>query len=300
MNFDKIVGVCEKHGIKPLYNEKLSDYTTFHIGGACDLLAKPNSAGCAAELISVCRGEAVPYYIFGRGSNVLVSDEGLRGVVIVLSADFSEVSVDGCTLICEAGATLHKICGIARSASLAGMEFAFGIPGTVGGALCMNAGAYGGEMSDIAVSARCLDANGVIVELTREQMCLEYRNSVFLREGLIVLSVTIQLKKGNPAEISERMNMLMEKRRANQPLEYASAGSTFKRPDGDFAARLIEASGLKGVSCGDAEVSSKHSGFIVNKGNASFADVMSVVNEVKKRVYDDSGIMLECEMRIYE
>lgn len=286
--------------MKPLYNEKLSDYTTFKIGGCCDVLVKPDSAESAAAVITACRNESIPYYVLGKGSNVLVSDSGINGVVVVLSSDFGDISVNGCNITCQAGASLHRVCAAARENSLAGLEFAYGIPGTVGGALCMNAGAYGGEMNDVIISARCLDENGNIITLTCDEMQLEYRNSVFLKKGYIVLSATLGLKAGNRAEICEKMNTLMEKRRASQPLEYASAGSTFKRPVGDYAARLIEASGLKGASCGDAEVSVKHSGFVINRGRASFDDVMNVVNTVKSKVYENSGIMLECEMRIIE
>lgn len=300
MNLDIIAELCDKNGSIYSYNEKMSDYSTFRIGGPCDILVKPNSADSAAEIINACRREKIPYYIFGKGSNILVSAKGLKGVVIILSSEYSDIKVEGDTLICQSGASLRKIAALARDNSLTGMEFAHGIPGTVGGALCMNAGAYGGEMKDIVVSADYLDENGNIVGIGHDDMMLSYRDSIFLKKDYIVLSVVIRLKKGNAEEISKKMNELMDKRRKSQPLEYASAGSTFKRPEGDFAARLIDAGGLKGFSCGDAEVSTKHSGFVVNKGNATFNDVMTVIDGVKKKVYEDSGVMLECEVRIFE
>ena len=193
-----------------------------------------------------------------------------------------------------------QACRVALDNSLTGLEFAFGIPGSVGGALYMNAGAYGGEMKDVTVSCRYIDENGEIRVMRAEEMELSYRHSVFEENGGIVASVTLKLKKGEKADISAKMNELMSRRREKQPLELPSAGSTFKRPEGDFAARLIEAAGLKGFSVGDAAVSEKHSGFVVNKGGAVFSDVIRLIEAVKERVYAQSGIMLECEVRIWE
>lgn len=295
--FEQLAHSC---GAELYRDEPLKKYTSFHIGGAADLLIKPNSAECISQAVGLCREKNIPYYLLGRGSNVLISDNGLRGVVIVISDSFSKITVSGEQIICEAGAGLHKICTAARDNSLTGLEFAYGIPGTVGGAIYMNAGAYGGEMKDVVEYCEFLDENGAVRRLTADELDLSYRHSVFTNRSCVILRVALKLKKGDMAAISERMNELMSKRKANQPLEYPSAGSTFKRPAGDFAARLIEAGGLKGFTCGGAQVSEKHSGFVVNKENASFADVMGVINAVKEKVYADSGIMLECEVQILE
>ena len=201
---------------------------------------------------------------------------------------------------CEAGASLAAVCNVALENSLTGLEFAYGIPGSVGGAVFMNAGAYGGEMKDVLLSCRYIDENGKIKELPLEKMELSYRHSFFSERELCITSVKMRLQKGERDKIKDRMDTLMERRRDKQPLEYPSAGSTFKRPEGDFAARLIEVCGLKGTSCGGAEVSTKHSGFVINKGNATFKDVMGVVDTVKQKVKEQTGVTLECEVLIME
>ena len=292
--------LCSKRNIELIENASLSEYTSFEIGGKGDFLVKPDSFGSLRDVILYCRENNVKYYILGKGSNVLVSDNGLKGVVIVLSTPFSRIvpSEDG--IYCEAGASLTKICTYAREKELTGLEFAYGIPGSVGGALFMNAGAYGGEMKDVVVSCDYLDENLEIKTMYAEEMKLSYRHSVFCEKNYIILGVLFKLEKGNKAEITAKMSELMEKRRSKQPLEYPSAGSTFKRPEGDFAARLIEVSGLKGYTCGGAQVSEKHSGFVINKGGATFDDVINVVNAVKEKVHKDSGVMLECEILILE
>ena len=269
------------------------------IGFLLDILVKPNSADCLKDILKICRENGINYYILGRGSNVLISDKGLKGAVILLSSDFSEIrQPDDCRIICAAGASLTKVCAFARDNSLTGLEFAYGIPGSVGGALYMNAGAYGGEMKDVVESCFYLDENFELKEMSASEMELSYRHSVFSGKNYVITAVCFKLQKGDKAEISAKMSELMEKRRSKQPLEYPSAGSTFKRPEGDFAARLIEASGLKGYTCGGAQVSEKHSGFVINKDNASFEDVMNVIKGVKDKVYADSGVMLECEVLI--
>lgn len=300
LDYSEIEQLALKHGAEFRRNEPLSKYTSFRIGGNADAVIKPNSAECAAETINYCRENGVPYYLLGRGSNVLISDKGLRGLVIIISDAFSGISADGERLICDAGASLHKICIATKELSLSGLEFAYGIPGTVGGALYMNAGAYGGEMKDVVEYCDFLDESGNVRRLSAQELDLSYRHSFFTGKNCVILRVALKLKKGDRNAVAEKMSELIGKRRNSQPLDYPSAGSTFKRPEGDFAARLIEASGLKGYSCGDAEVSTKHSGFVINKGNASFSDVMSVINGVKEKVYGDSGIMLECEVLILE
>lgn len=301
MNYNCIKEICEKYGVEFLFDEPLLKYTSFEIGGKCDMLVKPDSADCISEILKCCRNNAIKYYILGKGSNVLVSDSGLKGVVIVISQAFSKVQLeDDDYIYCDAGASLTKVCTFAKENSLTGLEFAYGIPGSVGGALYMNAGAYGGEIKDVVESCLYIDDDLKVSEMKADEMELSYRHSIFCEKNYVILGVRFKLEKGDKAEITEKMSELMEKRRSKQPLEYPSAGSTFKRPEGDFAGRLIEASGLKGFTVGGAQVSEKHSGFVINKGGATCADVLGVVSAVKEKVYADSGVMLECEIRILE
>ena len=295
-----LINAAEKYGAAVLMNEPMKSHTSFCIGGPCDIMIKINCEALLCELIKLCSENSVKYYIVGRGSNILVSDEGLRGAVLLIGKDFGSVRVKGDIIECEAGASLAAICNVALENSLTGLEFAYGIPGSVGGAVFMNAGAYGGEMKDVLVSCRYIDENGKIKELPLEKMELSYRHSFFSERELCITSVKMRLQKGERDKIKDRMDTLMERRRDKQPLEYPSAGSTFKRPEGDFAARLIEVCGLKGTSCGGAEVSTKHSGFVINKGNATFKDVMGVVDTVKQKVKEQTGVTLECEVLIME
>lgn len=300
MNYDTISGIAEKYGAKILYNESIAEFTSFRIGGCCDVIVMPNSADCLKDLVTECRAKGIKYYILGKCTNVLISGNGLRGVVIVIDGDYSEVRRDGNALICEAGATLTKICSEARKESLSGLEFAYGIPGSAGGALYMNAGAYGGEMKDVVLYCDYLDEDGTVKRMYRDEMRLCYRHSAFTGTDKVILSVCFRLTEGNSDDIAELMNDTMNKRREKQPLEYPSAGSTFKRPDGYFAAKLIEDSGLKGYTVGGAQVSEKHCGFVVNKGNASYDDVIQITEDIRKRVFADSGVMLEREILIVE
>ena len=295
-----LINAAEKYGAAVLMNEPMKSHTSFCIGGPCDIMIKINCEALLCELIKLCSENSVKYYIVGRGSNILVSDEGLRGAVLLIGKDFGSVRVKGDIIECEAGASLAAICNVALENSLTGLEFAYGIPGSVGGAVFMNAGAYGGEMKDVLLSCRYIDENGKIKELPLEKMELSYRHSFFSERELCITSVKMRLQKGERDKIKDRMDTLMERRRDKQPLEYPSAGSTFKRPEGDFAARLIEVCGLKGTSCGGAEVSTKHSGFVINKGNATFKDVMGVVDTVKQKVKEQTGVTLECEVLIME
>lgn len=295
-----LINAAEKYGAAVLMNEPMKSHTSFCIGGPCDIMIKINCEALLCELIKLCSENSVKYYIVGRGSNILVSDEGLRGAVLLIGKDFGSVRVKGDIIECEAGASLAAVCNVALENSLTGLEFAYGIPGSVGGAVFMNAGAYGGEMKDVLVSCRYIDENGKIKELPLEKMELSYRHSFFSERELCITSVKMRLQKGERDKIKDRMDTLMERRRDKQPLEYPSAGSTFKRPEGDFAARLIEVCGLKGTSCGGAEVSTKHSGFVINKGNATFKDVMGVVDTVKQKVKEQTGVTLECEVLIME
>ena len=277
-------------------NAVLKDHTTFKIGGKCDLLVKLNGEESFLKLIPLAESLGVPYYIFGKGSNLIVDSAGITGVVFVSGSLFSNVSIKNeNTLICSAGTPLLQICNFALEHSLSGLEFAYGIPGTLGGAVFMNAGAYGGEMKDVVTSVRAMDRSGNIKEYSPEQLDFSYRHSRFSQSGEIILSAEISLQKGDKDEIKGKMDELMEKRRSKQPLEFPSAGSTFKRPEGSYASLLIEQCGLKGVHVGDAEVSEKHSGFIINKGNADFSQLMELIEIVKKTVKEKTGYELECE-----
>lgn len=289
-----------KYGAAVLKHEPMKNHTSFKIGGECDIMIKINCEALLCELMRQCTENSINYYIIGRGSNILVSDKGLRGAVLLIGSDFATAHVDGDIIECKAGASLSAVCQLALQNSLTGLEFAYGIPGSVGGAVYMNAGAYGGEMKDVVVSCKYINERGEIKVLPLEKMDLSYRHSIFSELGYCIVSVKFRLQKGDKMKIKERMDTLMERRREKQPLEYPSAGSTFKRPEGDYAARLIEACGLKGVGCGGAEVSTKHSGFVINKSNATFDDVMGVVGIVKQRVKEQTGVSLECEVLIME
>ncbi|MBP3855977.1 MAG: UDP-N-acetylmuramate dehydrogenase [Ruminiclostridium sp.] len=300
MGYEAIAGIADRYGAKTLFDESIAEYTSFRIGGKCDVIVMPNSADCIKELVSYCKQTGTKYYILGKCTNVLISDSGLRGVVIIIDGDYSGVRREGNRLICEAGASLTKICGAARNEGLTGLEFAYGIPGSAGGALYMNAGAYGGEMKDVIVYCDYLDSDGSVKRMNRDEMELSYRHSVFCGTDKIILSVCFELTDGDKEKIADDMNAIMNKRRDKQPLEYPSAGSTFKRPEGYFAAKLIEDSGLKGFTVGGAQVSEKHSGFVINKGGATCEDVKRLIDEVKKKVLEDSGVALECEILLTE
>ena len=270
------------------------------IGGACDLLVKTADEKQLLTVLRLCRSENIPHFILGRGSNLLVSSAGWRGAVILLSGEKPEVEARGNSLTAWAGVPLYALCSAALEHSLTGLEFAYGIPGSLGGALYMNAGAYGGEMKDVVTSCRYVGGDGEIHEMSAAEMQLTYRHSVFSGSSMVITSVTMELVPGDKAEIKSRMEELMQRRRDKQPLNFPSCGSTFKRPDGYFAAALIEECGLKGFTIGGAQVSEKHSGFVINRGHATFEDVMAVVNEVKRVVLEKKGVELECEMLILQ
>lgn len=300
MNYALIENLCRNNGIKYSVNEPLKLHTTMKIGGECDMLVCPKCEDDLSEVIRLCRRENIPYFVLGRGSNVLASSRGYRGCIISMCDTVARIETTGCTLTATAGAGLSAVCRAALANSLTGLEFAAGIPGSVGGALYMNAGAYGGEMKDVVKSCRYIDENGNIGEMEVQDMQLAYRRSFFTGKSWVITSVTMELKKGDESEIRSRMNELMQKRRDKQPLEYPSCGSTFKRPEGFFAAALIEECGLKGCTIGGAQVSEKHSGFVINRGDATFEDVMALVEHIKKTVLRQKGVALECEMMILE
>lgn len=281
------------------YTEKdavLKDYTTFKIGGRCDLLVKLNGEDSFIKLIPLAERLGVPYYIFGKGSNLIVDSDGITGVVFVSGKDYAEIKlIDETTIYCTAGASLSTLCKFALENELTGLEFAYGIPGSLGGAIFMNAGAYGGEMKDVVTGVKVMNVAGAISEYTADKLDFSYRHSRFTESGEIILSAVVKLEKGDEKQIKAQMNDLMERRCSKQPLEYPSAGSTFKRPEGSYASMLIDQCGLKGVHVGDAEVSTKHSGFIINKGNADFSQLMELIKIVKDTVKEKTGYILECE-----
>ncbi len=285
--------------VKIVENEPMSAHTTFRIGGPARYYMIPENAGQVSKCMGFAMKMELPYVIVGKGSNVLFSDEGYPGVVIEVGRSMAdiEVSEDG-HIRAGAGAGLGALAAAAAKQSLSGLEFASGIPGTVGGAVVMNAGAYGGEIKDCIKSAKVLDKEGAVLELSRDEMELGYRSSVIQRKGYIVTEAVFQLHKGNKEQILGRMSELNAKRREKQPLDYPSAGSTFKRSEGYFAGKLIEDAGLRGFQVGDAQVSEKHCGFVINRGKATAADVIGLMEEVQKRVLETSGVRLEPEVKI--
>ncbi|MDE7193937.1 MAG: UDP-N-acetylmuramate dehydrogenase [Oscillospiraceae bacterium] len=296
--YSEIENICNKNECTFLKNFTLAPKTSMRIGGECDVYAEPNSEECLITLLDECRRSSLPYFILGNGSNLLI--KRFAGVVIATGSLPANYSAEGNVITVGAGVPLSHVCLCALGHSLSGMECLYGIPGSVGGALYMNAGAYGGEMKDIVSSARCVNERGEIVEVTAEEMKLRYRGSIFSENGWCILSVTMELVPGDKLAIKSRMGDIMEKRRSKQPLEYPSCGSTFKRPEGHFAAALIEECGLKGCTVGGAQVSEKHSGFVINKGGASFEDVMELVEHIKRTVKEKKGVELECEMLILQ
>lgn len=283
--------VCERDFV-------LAPLTTMEIGGKCGLFIEPSSEECLLEILNACRSENIPYFLLGKGSNLLINR--FNGVIIKIGSNLGGFKIDGNRVTAGAGGSLAALCSAAANEGLSGMECLYGIPGSVGGALYMNAGAYGGEMKDIVKSARCIDREGKIVELSADEMKLSYRHSVFSENNFCILSVTLELERGNKDAIKAKMSELVQKRRDKQPLEYPSCGSTFKRPEGYFAAALIEECGLKGFTIGGAQVSEKHSGFVINRGGAAFEDVMELVGHIKKVVREQKGVELECEMLIVD
>ncbi|OUN92580.1 UDP-N-acetylmuramate dehydrogenase [Blautia sp. An46] len=299
MDYNKIENkFCACLGSDNVYrNEPMRKHTTFRIGGPADFYLCPHSAKEIQKTVAICREEELPYFILGNGSNLLVSDQGYRGVVIQLWKNVSDILVEGCRIRAKAGASLAKIAGEALEEGLTGMEFAAGIPGTLGGAVVMNAGAYGGEMKDILQEALVMDEQGEIFTLKKEELHLGYRTSIIKEKGYIVLAAALELKPGDRKEIKEKMDELKQRRVEKQPLDMPSAGSTFKRPEGYFAGKLIMDAGLRGFSVGGAQISEKHCGFVVNTGKATANDVLTLIREVQKRVRDKFGVELETEVK---
>lgn len=278
-----------------LVNEKLDRHTTFKVGGPCKALLSVETTEELNAVLRLLTEEGEDFFILGNGSNLLVSDEGYDGYVIKLAGDFLSVRLEGDCIVAGAGVLLSKVCTFARDNGLSGLEFAYGIPGTVGGAMVMNAGAYGGEMKDVTGSVSLL-FNGEIVTRSVEEMQFGYRDSIIKHDDYIALETRFKLKKGSTEEIVAAMNDYMDRRRSKQPLEFPSAGSTFKRPEGAFAGKLIEDSGLKGFRVGGASVSVKHAGFVVNDQNGTAADIDELMKRVADKVKKDSGFVLEPEV----
>ena len=280
-----------------LVDEPMKRHTTFRIGGPADFFLLPSTVDEVRGILEICREEELPYFILGNGSNLLVSDKGYRGVIIQLYRNFSNISVEGNEICASSGALLSQIAAAARNASLTGFEFAGGIPGTLGGAVFMNAGAYGGELKDVLKEAVVMTEQGEILTLPVEKLDLGYRTSRIKKAGYLVLEARLVLEQGDMDKIRDITKDLTEKRVSKQPLEYPSAGSTFKRPEGYFAGKLIMDAGLRGYQVGDAQVSEKHCGFVINKGNATAADVLTLIENVREKVQEQFGVTLEPEVK---
>ena len=277
--------------------EPMKKHTTFRVGGPADVLVQPDETALEA-ILALCRQYYVPYSFIGNGSNLLVGDKGIRGVVIEMTEPMGNIEVQGTRITAQAGAMLSKIANTAASNGLGGMEFAAGIPGSVGGAVVMNAGAYGGEMKDIIERVYVLDENGAQLELDRDALDLGYRHSCIPEKKYIVTKVVLELVPRDEAEIRSKMKELNEKRAEKQPLQYPSAGSTFKRPEGYFAGKLIMDAGLRGYQVGGAQVSEKHCGFVINKGDATAADICQLMRDVSDKVQAQFGVVLEPEVKM--
>lgn len=293
--YDKLTSVIAKERV--YVDEPMSRHTTFRVGGPADFFVTPKAKEEVRDVIRICKEAGMPYYIIGNGSNLLVSDAGYRGVIVQIYKEMNEVKVEGELVKAQAGALLSGIAAKALGAELSGFEFASGIPGTIGGACVMNAGAYGGEMKDVLESVTVLTGEGKIIELGRNELELGYRTSVIAKKGYIVLGAVLKLESGDGEKIKTYMDELKEKRVTKQPLEYPSAGSTFKRPEGYFAGKLIEDAGLRGFQVGGAQVSEKHCGFVINRDHATAADIMELMRQVQIRVKENSGVDLEPEVK---
>lgn len=279
----------------------MSNHTTFKIGGNARVMAFPSSEEQAQSVIKFCAENDIRFLPVGNGSNLLVSDNGINACVICFTSDFSEVRLeDENVIFAQSGAPLMKLCRFALENSLSGLEFAYGIPGSCGGAAFMNAGAYGGEMKDVLFKCEHVDKNGNKGFLEGDALELSYRHSAYYNNGCTITGIYVKLKKGNKEEIKAKMQDFISRRRAKQPLEYPSAGSTFKRPPGYFAGALIEECGLKGKSVGGAQVSEKHAGFVINKGGATCSDVLELCKFCSDTVYKQKGVKLEMEIRVTE
>ena len=298
MVYEDLLHIVGADGIER--NAPMSAHTTFRVGGPADYLASPRSTGQLRRVVEACNARGVEWRVLGHGSNVLVADAGLRGVTVRLSGDFSGVEVlEGGVVAAQAGASNAKVAAAAQRAGLSGFEFAAGIPGTVGGAAVMNAGAYGGEFKQVARMCTCLTREGALKQVTPNEAGWGYRHSSMMDAGWVVVSAELQLREDDPAEVRARMAELAARRQEKQPLDMPSAGSTFKRPPGRFAGKLIQDAGMQGYAVGGAQVSTKHAGFVVNRGGATSADVLAVIRDVRTRVLEMYGVELVPEVRLW-
>lgn len=293
--YQELAGILPESRIKT--DEPMKQHTTFRTGGPADYFVMPETKEELRETVSLLKSARKPYYIVGNGSNLLISDTGYRGTVIQIYKEMSEITVNGNVIRAQAGALLSRIAGKALESGLTGFEFAAGIPGTLGGACMMNAGAYGGEMKDVLSEVLVLTPEGEFITLSSEELEFGYRTSVIAKKGYIVLEASVLLSEGAEKEIRERMEELRKKRVSKQPLEYPSAGSTFKRPEGYFAGKLIEDAGLRGFRIGGAQVSEKHCGFVINRGDATSAEILELMRQVSARVEEQFGVVLEPEVK---
>ncbi len=296
--YDVVLNIAKQYHIEVQPKFPLAKLTSFQTGGAADLLLAPNSKEALRDIVAACKAENLRCCVVGNGSNLLISDAGFPGVVLRLGAPMSEIRLlENDRIFCEAGASLTALCNFALKHSLSGLEFAYGIPGSAGGAAYMNAGAYGGEMKDVLLSCEHISPEGTFGMFSGGDLQLGYRTSVYTDTDYIITGLTVQLQKGNPAEIKAAMDDKMRRRKEKQPLEYPSAGSTFKRPEGYFAGALIEACGLKGYSIGGAQVSTKHAGFVINQGGATTSDILALIEHIQKTVYTQKGVQLQTEVK---
>ena len=291
----RLINITGKDNVR--INEPMKNHTTFKIGGPAQYYVTPESVTQIQEVVSLCKDKNIPLHVIGNGSNILVGDDGVDGVVLALFNTFSDYEIKDNVITAQAGMSLIKLAVIALREGLTGLEFASGIPGSVGGAVYMNAGAYDGQMKDVVTSVTVLEEAGNIRILGRDELDMGYRTSAVAKHNMIVLQVIIELKAGDKEQIKDRMNQLSELRKQKQPLEYPSAGSTFKRPEGYFAGKLIADAGLKGYSIGGAAVSEKHAGFVVNMGGATAKDVVELTDYIKKRIIEQFGVTLELEIK---
>ena len=293
--YNQLIHIVDKERV--LRDEPMKKHTTFRVGGNADYFVMPKTIQEVKAVVDLCRHMDMPYYVVGNGSNLLVSDNGYRGVIVQIYKEMNAITVEEDCVHAQAGALLSKVGSVALEAELSGFEFAAGIPGTVGGAVVMNAGAYGGEMKDILANAIVLTEDGEVLTLKNDELELGYRTSIIAKKNYIVLEVVYKLLKGDKEEIRAKMDELKVQRVTKQPLEYPSAGSTFKRPEGYFAGKLIQDAGLRGFQVGGAQVSEKHCGFVINKEEATAADIVELMKQVADKVYQEFDVTLEPEVK---
>lgn len=299
MNLNNFIRFCDDNLVEYKTNEPLAEYTSFKIGGICKMLLFPKSIEEVGVLIKKIHEFNIRYFILGNGSNILFSDDGFDGVVIYLPKNLVNIElVDSNKILCYSGASLYDVCEFALKNNLTGLEFAYGIPGSVGGATYMNAGAYGGEIKDVVQNVYYIDSSGEEKKFDKSELDFSYRHSIFTDNNYIITKTVFSLEQGEHEQINAKMQELLGKRKDKQPLEYPSAGSTFKRPVGGYASALIDQCGLKGKRIGGAEVSSKHAGFVINADNATCSDVLNLVKFIQDKVLEKTGISLECEVKV--